>query len=118
MPNIIPAIKFTAHTTLNYSPRKSRLIINTIRGQDLNSAIANLMSNGRPKSKKIFDLIKSAASNLKLTEEEFGDYKIETIVVEEAQRLYRMMPRARGSSSKIRRRYSRIKILVSPVQKA
>ncbi len=109
------SIKFTAQTTLNYSPRKSRFIINTIRGQNLITAINNLQSNGRPRSKKIFDLIKSAASNLKLTEDDFGTYKIETIVVEEAQRLYRMMPRARGSASKIRRRYSRIRILITPI---
>ena len=107
--------KPTASTVINYSPRKSRLVINSIRGLRLDSAMLSLMSNGRSKSKKIFDLLKSAANNLKIVETEFGAYKVGTIVVEEAQRLYRMTPRSRGSAYKIRRRYSRIKVLLEPV---
>lgn len=104
--------KFTASTVINYSPRKSRLVINPIRGTKLSDALVQLANNGRPKSKKIYHLLKSAASNQGILESEFSSTTVETIVAEEAQRLYRMIPRGRGSGQKIARRYSRVKIIL------
>ena len=106
---------FTASTVLNYSPRKTRLVINLIRGVKLDKALLELTHNKRSKSKKIYNLLKSAASNLNLTEAEFTTTTISTIVAEEAQRLYRSIPRARGSANKIARRYSRVKVILSPM---
>lgn len=108
---------YTASTILNYSPRKSRLIINTIRNKRLDLAMVLLQNNQRPKSKKIFHLLKSAASNLKLTEKDYSNYKIAFIVAEEAYKLYRVIPRAKGSANRICRRYSRIKVLLQPIAK-
>jgi large subunit ribosomal protein L22 len=101
---------YTASTILNYSPQKTRLIINEIRGLRLDRALLSLQSMQKPKAKKIYQLLRSAASNLKLVEADYFNYEVKTIVAEEAQRLYRSMPRARGSAFKIRRRYSRIKV--------
>jgi large subunit ribosomal protein L22 len=105
---------YTASTVLNYSPRKTRLVINPIRGLSLQDALEQLVHNNRPKSKKIYHLLKAAASNLKLVESEFGQFKVSVITAEEAQRLYRMIPRSRGRSEKIARRYARIKVLLEP----
>jgi ribosomal protein L22 len=102
--------KPTASTIINYSPRKSRLVINAIRGQNLNTAMNNLKGMNKGKTKKFFDLLLSAANNMKLTAEEYGQYFVNEIVAEEAQRLYRQVPRARGGSARIRRRYARIKV--------
>jgi len=107
--------KFTASTLLNYSPRKTRSIIDVIRGSLLSYALIQLKSNNRPKSKKIYHLLVSAASNLKLVESDFGQYKVSTIVAEEAQKLYRTIPRSRGSAHRIARRWSRIKVILSPL---
>lgn len=101
---------YTASTILNYSPQKTRLIINEIRGLALDKAILTLKSMQKPKAKKIYQLLKSGASNLKLVEGDYSDYSVVAIVAEEAQRLYRSMPRARGSAFKIRRRYARIRV--------
>jgi ribosomal protein L22 len=70
------------------------------------------MNKGKGKTKKIYDLLKSAAFNLNLEENQYENYTISAIVAEEAQRLYRVVPRAKGSSAKIRRRSSRIKVLL------
>lgn len=105
--------KFNASTILNYSPRKSRLVINAIRGLTLSDAIVVLATMGKGKNKKFADLLKSAANNLKLTDNDFTAYKIDVILAEEAQKLYRVVPRARGSAFRIRRRYSRIKVAIS-----
>lgn len=110
--------KYTASTILNYSPRKTRLIINTIKYKRLDIAMVLLKNNRRPKSKKIFDLLKSAASNLKLSEQDYPNYQVANIVAEQAFTLYRIMPRAKGAAHRIRRRYSRIKVLLQPRQGA
>ncbi len=102
--------KSTASTTVNYSPRKSRLVINEIRGKSLSVALDTLKSMNKGKTKKFYNLLLSAASNLKLTPSEYSLYNIDQIIAEEAQILYRVVPRARGGSSRIRRRYSRIKV--------
>jgi large subunit ribosomal protein L22 len=106
------SIKFTATTVLNYSPRKARLVINTIRGAKLGEALDSLKTLNKGKTKKIYNLLISAASNLKLVENDYSAYTVSTIIAEEAQKLYRVVPRARGSAFKIRRRYSRIKVLL------
>jgi len=109
--------QYTASTILNYSARKTRLVIDQIRGQVLDQAMLILQGSNKGKTKKIYNLLKSAAANLKLTQAEFTTYKVSSIVAEEAQKLYRVVPRARGSSSRIRRRYSRIKVLLESLNK-
>lgn len=106
---------YTASTLLNHSPRKTRLIINPIRGKKLSEALLILKSMNKPKAKKITSLLSSAASNLQLTESDYGNYSLSHIVAEEAGILYRFMPRARGSAGKIRRRQARIKVLLTQI---
>jgi large subunit ribosomal protein L22 len=106
---------YSASTVLNYSPRKARLVINPIRGSKVSDAMLQLMHNSRPKSKKIYHLLKTATNNMKLTEAEFDSYVVSTIVAEEAQRLYRSIPRSRGTAHKIARRYARVKVVLTPI---
>lgn len=102
--------RFQASTLLNYSPQKTRLVIDQLRGLDLLNALDKLPNINKKVTKKIYDLLKAAANNLDITESDFKDYKIETIIAEEAQKLYRIVPRARGSAFRIRRRYSTVKV--------
>lgn len=104
---------YTASTVLAYSPRKARLIIDEIRGMELAEAMNHLTRVNKKSSKKIHDLLKSAANNLSLTEGDHPSYKIDKIVAEDAYKLYRIRPRARGSAFRIRRRYSRIKVTLA-----
>jgi large subunit ribosomal protein L22 len=102
-----------ASTIVNKSPRKVRLIIDHIRGLDLYNAMSTLKSINKEKTKHIFNLLKSAAANMSISDAELSNYVIKDIVAEEAQRLYRVVPRARGSAFRIRRRYSRIKVEIN-----
>jgi large subunit ribosomal protein L22 len=102
--------KVTASTILNKSPQKVRLMINPLRKMKLHQAMEVVRAMEKGKTKKLFDLLSNAANNLQLTSPEFSNYVIEEIWAEEAQTLYRSMPRARGSAFRIRKRYSRIKI--------
>jgi|NOAtaT_6_FD_contig_31_4068670_length_543_multi_2_in_0_out_0_1 large subunit ribosomal protein L22 len=108
------AKRTTASTTINYSPRKSRLVLNVIRGLKLDQALEQLQHLNKGKNKKFFDLLKNAANNLKITEAEYKSYVVSEIVAEEDKILYRFVPRARGSAFKIRRRTSRLKVMLKP----
>lgn len=102
-----------ASTIINKSPRKIRLIISHIKGLDLASAMNTLKAVNKEKTKHIFNLLKSAASNMGIPDAELSTYKIQEIVAEEAQKLYRVVPRARGSAFRTRRRYSRVKVEIN-----
>jgi large subunit ribosomal protein L22 len=115
--SILPNRRFQASTILKYSPRKTALIISPIRGVVLQEAMDWLKFLKKGKSKKIHDLLKSAATNLGLTEVEYSQYKIESIIVEKAYTYIRYQPRARGRVGKIRRKYSRVKVALSPIDK-
>jgi large subunit ribosomal protein L22 len=102
--------KVTASTILNKSPQKVRLMINPLRKMKLNNAFEAVRAMDKGKTKKLFDLLSNAANNLQLTAPDYSNYIVEEIWAEEAQTLYRSMPRARGSAFRLRKRYSRIKI--------
>jgi large subunit ribosomal protein L22 len=103
---------FDASRLLKYTPRKSRLIINALRGLTVQAALNQLIVMKKGAAKDVYKLIKNATNNLGIQEVDFALFVIKEIVAEEAMRLYRVMPRARGSASKIRRRYSRIKLVI------
>jgi len=107
-----------ASTVIAKSPRKVRLMINPIRGMVLSDALLSVQTMNKGNTKKLYDLLKSAATNAKLSESDYGNYKVGYIVAEEAQRLYRGVPRAKGSAFRIRRRYSRVKVQLDPLKKA
>jgi|GEM_PF-613881 len=106
--------KAHASTVLKYSPRKARLIINLVRGLNLEVAMERLACTNKQMSKKIYLLLKSAASNFNITESQYQNFNVESIVAEEAQILQRFKPRARMTAGKIRRRYSRVKVMIRP----
>ena len=108
----MPTKNYTASLLISHSPRKTRLIINPIRTKKLGDALLILKAMNKPKAKLITKLLSSAASNLHRTEAEFNAYKLSTITAEETGIMYRVTPRARGSATKIRRRQSRVKVLL------
>jgi large subunit ribosomal protein L22 len=104
---------YTASLLISHSPRKTRLIINPIRSKNLEEALLILKAMNKPKAKRISALLISAASNLKLTENDYSNYTLGHIVAEETGIMYRMMPRGKGSSAKFRRRQARVKVLLT-----
>lgn len=108
-------VKYDATTLLKYSPRKARLIINPLRGQKLGVAMEQLHFMKKGQSKQVFKLLKNAATNLGISAGDYNLYKINSIVAEEAQKLFRVMPHAKGRADRIARRYSRLKVEVAAV---
>ncbi len=95
------------------SPKKVRLILDEVRGKRVDEAMAILRYMTSPHSELVAKAVRSAAANaennydmdprrLRITEAFAGD----------AQKVRRVMPRARGRGDIIRRRSSNITIMV------
>ena len=95
------------------SPRKMRLVIDLIRGKDVNEAYAILKFNKKLAAKQIAKTLKSAVAN---AENNLGadvdDLKVATIMVDEGPSLKRFAARAKGRGTRILKRTSHITVVV------
>ena len=108
--------EYSASLLLAYSPRKARLIIDVLRGMRLDKALETLTVINKGNTKNISKLLLTAANNDGIIESDFSKYKIAKILAEEAQKLSRVVPRARGTAFKIVRRYSRVKVSLTTIK--
>ncbi|AYW47877.1 MULTISPECIES: 50S ribosomal protein L22 [Tetragenococcus] len=100
--------------TVRVSPRKSRLVIDLIRGKSVSEAIATLKFTPNKSAEPIEKVLMSAVSNA----ENNYDLEAENLVVTEAYvnegpTMKRFRPRAKGSASPINKRTSHITVVVS-----
>jgi large subunit ribosomal protein L22 len=103
------------HATLkshNQSPRKVRLVTELVKGKKVPAALAALEFLPKRATDPIKKLIQSAAANAKQQGENPDELVVRSIVVESAGMLKRYMPRAFGRASLIRRRKSRVKVVL------
>jgi large subunit ribosomal protein L22 len=96
---------------LNYgvTPRKVRLVIDLVRGKDLDTAYAILDNTQKLCAKDIKKLIKSAEANaVNNYHMDRDSLYIAEITANDAMRLKRILPRARGSASGLIKRWSHV----------
>ncbi|MEP6572974.1 MAG: 50S ribosomal protein L22 [Gemmatimonadota bacterium] len=102
------------------SPRKMRLVIDLIRGKDVNEAYAILKFNKKLAAKQIEKTLRSAVANAEqkaLRDNESLD--VDTLFVKKAQinmgqPLKRFTAAAQGRATPIRKRTSHVEIHVGP----
>ena len=109
----ITSAKATAKI-VRISPRKSRLVIDLIRGKSVAEAIAILKFTPNKAAGIIEKVLMSAIAN---AENNF-DLDVENLIVSEAfvnegPTMKRFRPRAKGSASPINKRTSHITVVVS-----
>jgi len=118
--------KQTAIAKLNdvpTSPRKMRLVCDTIRGVEVNKALDLLHYSKRDASVRLEKLLKSAianweAKNADETKElEAGNVIVKTIMVDEGRTLKRIRPCPQGRAGRIRKRSNHVTIILD-VKKA
>jgi len=118
--------KQTAIAKLNdvpTSPRKMRLVADTVRGQEVNHALDLLHYSKRDASVRLEKLLKSAianweAKNPEQTKElESGNVIVKTIMVDEGRTLKRIRPCPQGRAGRIRKRSNHVTIVLD-VKKA
>ena len=101
------------------SPRKARIVINTIRGKSVEDALSSLQFNERAVSEVVYKVVASAAAN---AQHNFGvrqeNLVIKECYVDEGPTLKRYRPRAKGSASPINKRTSHITVVVATREEA
>ena len=105
--------------TARQSPYKMRLVMDQIRGKDVNDALALLMFSKKHAAKQIEKVLKSAVANAEFKARESGDaidldrLYIKHAVINEGPKLKRFMPAAMGRATPIRKRTSHVDIVVA-----
>ena len=117
--------KVTAIAKLNdvpTSPRKMRLVADTIRGVEVNRALDLLKFSKREASGRLEVLLKSAIANWeaknpeKSKELDNGNVIVKTIMVDSARQLKRIRPCPRGMAGRIRKRSNHVTIVLDVKQ--
>ena len=119
------AKKVTAIAKLNdvpTSPRKMRLVADTIRGKEVNHALDLLKFSKREASIRLEKLLRSAIANWeaknpdKGNELDNGNVYIKTIMVDEGRTLKRIRPCPQGRAGRIRKRSNHVTIILDVKQ--
>ncbi len=104
------------------SPYKMRLVIDQIRGKDVNEALALLMFSKKHAAKQIEKTLKSAVANAEQKARATGE-SIDTdrlfvkhAIVNEGPKLKRFTPAAMGRATPIQKRTSHVEIIVAERQ--
>lgn len=99
-------------TLKNYrqSPRKVRLIADLVKGKTLAEALTLLKFDIKRASDPVAKLIQSAAANAEKQGENLNTLMVKNITVNAAATMFRVMPRARGSAYRIRKRSSHVTV--------
>jgi large subunit ribosomal protein L22 len=95
------------------SPQKARLVVDLIRGKDVNEALMTLKFTNKPKStREIEKVVKSAVANATQKNENLDVDKlfVETCFINEGPRLKRIRPAPMGRAYRYQRRTSHITI--------
>ena len=117
--------KVTAIAKLNdvpTSPRKMRLVADTIRGVEVNRALALLKFSTREAAGRLEVLLKSAIANWEAKNPENskeldnGNVIVKTIMVDSARQLKRIRPCPRGRAGRIRKRSNHVTIVLDVKQ--
>lgn len=100
--------------TVRVSPRKTRLVLDLIRGKNVADAIAILKFTPNKAARIVEKTLNSAIAN---AENNFGLEKANLVVSEayanEGPTMKRFRPRAKGSASPINKRTTHVTVVVS-----
>ncbi len=97
------------------SPRKVRLEGELVKGKRISDAIISLKFTPKRASGPIAKLIESAVANAKSQGKNEANLAIANVTVDKGTVLKRIMPRARGSASRINKRNSHLVVTLKEV---
>jgi large subunit ribosomal protein L22 len=104
--------------TTRQSPYKMRLVIDQIRGKDVNEALGLLKFSKKHAAKQIEKVLNSAVANAEFKSRETSEsvdvdmLYIKHAIVNEGPALRRFMPAAQGRATPIRKRTSHVEIIL------
>lgn len=103
--------------SVRLSPRKTRLVIDLIRGKGIQDALNTLKFLPQPSAKLVVKLLNSAVSNAE--QKGIADVDrliVSSIYVDGGSVLKRFLPRAMGRASKIRKPTSHVCVTLSDLK--
>jgi large subunit ribosomal protein L22 len=115
-------VRTVAHATqrsARQSPYKMRLVIDEIRGRDVNEALSYLTFSKKHAAKQIEKVLRSAVANAEHAAREQNEpldvdaLFVSRAVINEGPKLKRFMPAAMGRATPIQKRTSHVEIVVS-----
>ena len=99
------------------SPRKVRLVADSIRGKKVGEALDMLSFMPKKAALPVKKLIASAVANAKSLSIPTENLRVKEIKVDAGPTLYRRMPRAHGSAYSIRKRTSHVSVTLEEISK-
>jgi len=115
---------YAIQRTVRQSPRKMRLVVDLIRGRNVNEAYAILQFSKKVAAKQVAKTLRSAVANAEqkaLRENErfeLEELRVTKAVVNEGQTLKRFQAAAQGRGVPIRKRTSHLEITVASKENA
>ncbi len=102
------------------SPRKMRLVVDMIRGKEVNLALDMLRYSSKEAARKVEKLVMSAVNNWQQKNEgqriEDNTLYVKEIFVNEGRTLKRIQPAPQGRAHRIRKRSNHVTVVVDTVQ--
>ena len=101
------------------SPRKTRVVVDLIRGCSVSNALSLLKFTPRTAAKVVEKVLMSAVANAQQAGKELGDVdslRVSRAFVDGGPTQKRFQPRAQGRAFSIHKRTSHITIAVAPVE--
>jgi large subunit ribosomal protein L22 len=105
--------------TTRQSPYKMRLVIDQIRGKDVNEALALLKFSKKHAAREIAKVLHSAVANAEYKAREANEsvdvdaLYVKLAIINEGPKLKRFMPAAMGRATPIQKRTSHVEIVVA-----
>ncbi len=100
------------------SPKKARLVINSIRGLSVNKALVTLDLQDKKGSLIVLQLLKNAVDAAKAKDFKSDDLMVGEVICQEGRKLKRSLVKARGRSTQFKKRMSHLKISLSKIEEA
>ena len=94
------------------APRKVSVVLDLIRGEDLDKALAILQYTPKAASELLYKLVKSAAANAENNHNMENNLYVAECFVTPGPTLKRVMPRAQGRAFRILKRTSHITVVL------
>lgn len=103
---------------LRMSPRKLRLVADTIRGRSVTHSLSVLSVLNKKGAGHLLKLLQSAVANAKHNHQmELNDLRVSSITVDGGPVLKRFMPKAHGRATPVRERTSHVKLSLEKIIK-
>lgn len=109
-----PALYKASLAKIRISPRKIRLVVDQIRGKNVARALGILDATQKRSAPIVKTLLKSAIANAEQhnADIDVDELTVKSVFVDKGQTMKRFRPRAMGRASPIRKRSSKITVVV------